>query len=107
MSDDTALLLASLDASGVHVCSARHENTAVAMAEGYAAATGKLGVAVIGRGPALTNAFHGVVYASRTGAPVLVLAGDAPQSAGDVDGVGPDAKGFNAGPVLDAAGLAT
>ena len=50
MSDDTAVFVTSLDAIGVRFCGARHENQAVAMAEGYAAATGKLGVAVIGRG---------------------------------------------------------
>ena len=59
MSDDTALLITALDTAGVHFYGARHENSAIAMAEGYAYASGRLGVAVIGRGPALANGLHG------------------------------------------------
>ena len=59
MSDDTARLVTTLDAVGVKFHSARHENTSVAMAEGYAAASGRLGIAIIGRGPAAANALHG------------------------------------------------
>jgi hypothetical protein len=47
--------------------SARHENNAIAMAEGLAYATGSLGVAVIGRGPATANGLHATTYASRAG----------------------------------------
>jgi len=43
MSDDTARFVATLDAIGVKFHSARHENNACAMAEGYASASGKLG----------------------------------------------------------------
>ena len=46
MSDDTALLATALDTIGVRFCGARHENAAIAMADGYAYATGRLGVAV-------------------------------------------------------------
>ena len=56
MSDDTALFVTTLDSMGVRFHGARHENNAVAMAEGYAAATGRLGIAIIGRGPATANA---------------------------------------------------
>ena len=55
MSDDTVELAVTLDAMGVRFHGARHENNAVSMAEGYAAATGGLGVALIGRGPATAN----------------------------------------------------
>ena len=72
MSDDTALFVTTLDAMGVRFYGARHENTAVAMAEGYAAATGTLGVAIIGRGPATANALHATMYAHRTGSRVLL-----------------------------------
>ena len=58
MSDDTALFATALDTSGVRFYGARHENTAIAMADGYAYATGRLGVAVVGRGPALANGLH-------------------------------------------------
>lgn len=102
MSDDTALFVATLDAIGVRFYGARHENTAVAMAEGYAAATGQLGIAIIGRGPATANAMHAAVYAQRTGSRVLLIFG-----ASSLAQSGPDAKEFNAVGVLQAAGLKT
>jgi acetolactate synthase-1/2/3 large subunit len=54
-----------LDAMGVRIHAARHENAAIAMAEGYAAATGGLAIAIRGRGPATANALHGATYAQR------------------------------------------
>src|SRR5260370_11289145 len=45
LSDDTAVFATALDSSGVRFYGARHENNAIAMAEGYAYATGGLGVA--------------------------------------------------------------
>lgn len=107
MSDDTAVFVTSLDAIGIRFVGARHENQAVAMAEGYAAATGGLGVAVIGRGPATANGLHALVYAGRTGSPVLIISGDAPVRGGNPNGLGPDYKAFNAAAVLPAAGLRT
>ena len=56
ISDDTALLATALDTSGARFYGARHENCAIAMADGYAYAAGRLGVAVIGRGPAWPTA---------------------------------------------------
>ena len=77
MSDDTAVFAVTLDGLGVKFVGARHENNAIAMAEGYAYATGELGVAVIGRGPATANGLHAAVAASRMGSRVLVIYGDA------------------------------
>src|SRR5262249_54526722 len=77
ISDDTALLATALDTSGARFYGARHENCAIAMADGYAYAAGRLGVAVVGRGPALANGLHGAIYASRTGSPVLLIYGEA------------------------------
>src|SRR5206468_11742282 len=90
---------------GVKFVGARHENNAIAMAEGYAYSTGELGVALIGRGPATANGLHAAVGASRTGSKVLVIYGDAAVGSGGVNGIGPDYKGFNAQAVLGAAGL--
>ena len=45
MSDDTALFATTLDAVGVPFQGARHENTGCCMAEVYAAASDKLGIA--------------------------------------------------------------
>lgn len=95
MSDDTALFLASLDAAGVRVYGARHENNACAMAEGYAAATGRVGVVVLGRGPGTANAMHGMTYAQRTRSPVLMIVGDMSNEPGAPNGLGPDAKEFD------------
>ena len=103
MSDDTALFVTTLDSIGVRFYGARHENTAIAMAEGYAAATGELGIAIIGRGPATANALHASMYAHRTGSRVLLIFGASSlEHAG-----GPDAKAFNATGVFQAAGLKT
>ncbi len=107
MSDDTAVFATALDSSGVRFYGARHENNAIAMAEGFASATGKLGVAIIGRGPATANSMHGANYANRTGSKVLVIYGEAATSGGAVNGLGPDYKSFNAIGVLAAAGIRT
>jgi thiamine pyrophosphate-dependent acetolactate synthase large subunit-like protein len=107
MSDDTAVFATALDSAGIRFYGARHENNAIAMAEGYAYRTGGLGVAVIGRGPATANGLHAATYASRTGSRVLIIYGDAAVSAGAANGFGPDYKGFNATGVLGAAGIRT
>src|SRR5215467_9159155 len=105
MSDDTAVFAVTLDGLGVRFVGARHENNAIAMAEGYAYSTGELGVALIGRGPATANGLHAAVAASRMGSKVLVIYGDAAVASGGVNPIGPDYKGFNAQAVLGAAGL--
>ena len=43
MSDDTAVFAVTLDGLGVKFVGARHENNAIAMAEGYAYSTGRAG----------------------------------------------------------------
>lgn len=107
MSDDAALFVTTLDAIGVRFHATRHENSAVAMAEGYASATGRLGVAIIGRGPATANALHGCAYAQRTGSRVLLVFG-ASSVAHQANGAAePDAKEFNATGVLEAMGIKT
>ena len=105
MSDDTADFAVTIDAVGIPFVGARHENTAIAMAEGYAAATGGLGIVVVGRGPATANGLHAAVYASRTGSRVLIIYGEAPVPGGQPNGIGPDYKAFNAIGVINAAGL--
>jgi acetolactate synthase I/II/III large subunit len=106
MSDDTALFATALDTAGVRFYGARHENSAIAMADGYAYATGRLGVAVVGRGPALANGLHAAVYASRTGSPLLLVYGEA-ATGGQPNGLGPDYKAVDGVGVLRAAGLRT
>lgn len=105
MSDDTAHFGVTLDAIGIKFIGARHENIAVVMADGYAAATGRLTVVCIGRGPALANGLHGVTFASRTGNPLLVIYGEAPQVPAGTNTGGPDYKGLDQAGVLKAAGI--
>ncbi|CAN5522449.1 thiamine pyrophosphate-binding protein [soil metagenome] len=107
MSDDTAAFVSTLDAMGVRFYGARHENNACAMAEGYSAATGKLGIAVLGRGPATANAVHGAGYALRTGSRVMLICGETSTAAGAPNSLGPDTKTFNGVAVLQATGLRT
>ncbi len=107
MSDDTALFVTTLDALGVRFCAARHENNAISMAEGYSAATGKLGVAIIGRGPATANGMHGAAYAQRTGSKVLMIFGASSVVHLAVGGAEADTKEFNSVGVFAAAGLKT
>src|SRR4029077_5170256 len=107
MSDDTAVFATTLDSSGIRFYGARHENNAIAMAEGYAYRTGGLGVAVIGRGPATANGLHAATYASRAGSRVLIISGDAAVLGGAVNGIGAHYKAFNAARVLAAAGIRT
>ena len=105
MSDDTVEFAVTLDAIGVPFIGARHENNAITMAEGYAAATNGLAIALVGRGPATANGLHASVYALRTGSKVLIICGEAAVGIGVGNGVGPDYKEFNASGVLAAAGL--
>jgi thiamine pyrophosphate-dependent acetolactate synthase large subunit-like protein len=107
MSDDTMLLASTLDAMGVPFHAARHENSAIAMADGWASASGRLGLALIGRGPATANSLHGAVSASRTGSKLLLMYGDAPIGVPSPNELGPDGKALNAEAVLAAAGIRT
>lgn len=105
MSDDTALLVTTLDSIGVKFHGTRHENNAISMAEGYATSTGRLGIAIIGRGPAAANGVHGAVYASRSGARVLIIYGHTSNSVPPSNGFGPDTKAFNTLGMLQVAGI--
>ncbi|GCE42133.1 Acetolactate synthase large subunit [Rhodococcus wratislaviensis] len=66
-------LLDSGKVTNVHV---RHENSAVAMADGYARSTGKVGVATMTSGPGLTQAATAIIGAKRYGVPMVLFAGD-------------------------------
>ena len=66
---------ALLDSSIRHIV-VRHEQSAAFMADGYARATGKLGVCLTTAGPGLTNAVTGLAAAYSDSIPVLILAGE-------------------------------
>lgn len=63
---------------GMQVVHARHEHCAVAMADGYARATGKVGVASTTCGPGFTQIMTALTIAARGQVPVVVFAGDSP-----------------------------
>src|SRR2546426_11207200 len=60
---------------GIRLIDTRHEENAVMMAEGWALATGEVGVASVTAGPGLTNALPGMAEAHKAGAPVVGIAG--------------------------------
>ena len=57
---------------------AAHEGSAVLMALAYAHVSGKVGVATITHGPALTNAMTALTEAARGHVPMVLLVGDTP-----------------------------
>jgi acetolactate synthase-1/2/3 large subunit len=59
---------------------ARHEQAAVHAAEGYAKASGKVGVAMITSGPGFTNAVTGLADAYMDSVPLVVISGQVPMS---------------------------
>lgn len=65
---------------GIRIVSAKHEAAAVAMADGWAQATAKVGVAAITQGPGLTQIGTSLVAAARGRTPMIVLVGDVPAS---------------------------
>lgn len=70
--DDMDALEAVADV-GIRFVLCKDQRNAVFMATGYALQSGRLGVALIGKGPAVTNAVTGVLEASSSAAPVLLL----------------------------------
>jgi acetolactate synthase-1/2/3 large subunit len=57
----------------------RHEQGAVHMAEGYAKATGKVGVVLVTSGPGATNAVTGIANAFMDSTPLVVISGQVPR----------------------------
>lgn len=55
-----------------------HEGSSVLMAVAYAHVSGKVGVATVTHGPALTNCITALTEAARAHVPLVILAGDTP-----------------------------
>jgi len=64
----------------------RHEQAAVHAADGYARATGKVGVAMVTSGPGFTNAVTGLATAYMDSIPMVVISGQVPLSLIGTDG---------------------
>lgn len=59
----------------------RHEQAAVHAADGFARATGEVGVALVTSGPGLTNAVTGIATAYTDSIPMVIIAGQVPTGA--------------------------
>ena len=73
-------LAEAMRSRGARFLSARHETSAVTAADGYAAVTGRVGVATVHQGPGYTNALTGMVEAAKSRSPVLLVAADTPDA---------------------------
>ena len=85
----------AMHAAGVAFHHARHEGGAICMADGYARASGRVGVCSVHQGPGFTNAMTGLTEAAKARTPLLLIAGEAPAAA------------LRSNFRLDQAGLAT
>jgi acetolactate synthase I/II/III large subunit len=63
----------------------RHEQAAVHAADGYARATGEVGVALVTSGPGLTNAVTGIATAYMDSIPMVIISGQVPTHAIGLD----------------------
>jgi acetolactate synthase I/II/III large subunit len=63
----------------------RHEQAAVHAADGYARATGEVGVALVTSGPGVTNAVTGIATAYMDSIPLVVITGQVPTTAIGLD----------------------
>ena len=71
----TVEMYRGLSGSTVRHVTARHEQGCAFMADGYARATGKPGVALVITGPGLTNAITAMAQAREDSVPMLVISG--------------------------------
>jgi len=63
----------------------RHEQAAVHAADGYARATGDVGVALVTSGPGVTNALTGIATAYMDSIPLVIVTGQVPTAAIGLD----------------------
>ncbi len=66
------------DEKDVELILTRHEQGAVHAADGYARASGKVGVAIVTSGPGATNTVTGIATASMDSIPLVVFTGQVP-----------------------------
>lgn len=75
LGDDTGPLIVATNERGIRYIFARHENQAVAMADGYSRATGRTGVVTVTGGPGFSNAITAINSAYRGKSRICVLVG--------------------------------
>jgi len=64
----------------IRVVDFRHEQSAAHAAEGWARATGEVGVAAVTAGPGVTDAVTAVANAQRSGVPMVLIGGQGPRA---------------------------
>ena len=79
MGDGNLFWLAQIAELGVSNYNARHEAGAVAMADGYARASDRVGVATVTCGPGLTQTATSLIAAVRYRVPLVLFLGDSPR----------------------------
>lgn len=83
MSEDTMALMSELEIAwqdSIEMIKTRHEQGAMAMADGYARAHDGIGVCLVGRGPAVSQIGTAMVTARKKGSDVLLIVPESPQS---------------------------
>ena len=75
------IVAALRDEPGIRMVTTRHEQATTYMADGYARASGKPGVALVVPGVGLYNAASGLTNAYSRSSPVLLIAGQVPRGA--------------------------
>ena len=75
------IIAALRDEPGIHMITTRHEQATTFMADGYARASGRPGVALVVPGAGLYNAASGLTNAYARSSPVLLIAGQIPRAA--------------------------
>lgn len=75
LGEDTAPLFVAASQCGIRYHAARHENQAVAMADGYSRVSGRLGVATVTGGPGFTNGLSAITTAARARSRLLLICG--------------------------------
>ena len=75
------IIAALRDEPGIRLISTRHEQATTYMADGYARASGRPGVALVVPGVGLYNAASGLTNAYSRSSPVLLIAGQIPRGA--------------------------
>lgn len=82
MGDGNMSLWGAMGAAGkINIISSRNEAAAVAMADGYAKTTGRIGVATVTCGPGLTQVGTSLMVAVRGRAPIVLIIGEIPKGA--------------------------
>ncbi|HWA23131.1 MAG TPA: thiamine pyrophosphate-binding protein [Caulobacterales bacterium] len=79
MGDGDMYFQVAFKAAGGRIYNARHEAAALNMADGYARATGRVGVCTVTRGPGLAQLATPLLVAARFGSPIVIFCGTSPK----------------------------